>query len=116
MRYLIRPRLAVWSGARTASVLIWLVIGWVVVFWRLGYVSLLDPDEAHYAELTREMMREHSWFVPLLDGSPFIDKPMFFHWLQAAAIRLLGETELAFRLPSAIAAILLTAVTWWVAS
>jgi 4-amino-4-deoxy-L-arabinose transferase-like glycosyltransferase len=92
----------------------WLAIVWVVVFWRLGYSSLLDPDEAHYAELTREMMQSGNWLVPLLDGHPFIDKPVLFHWLQGASVLLLGETEFAARLPTALAALALIAVTRWV--
>jgi 4-amino-4-deoxy-L-arabinose transferase-like glycosyltransferase len=86
-------------------VLSWAAIVWIVIFWRLGYPSLMDPDEAHYAELTREMVRAGSWLVPLLDGHPYIDKPILFHWLQAAAMALFGETELAIRLPSAVAAL-----------
>src|SRR6476619_3824931 len=92
----------------------WGAVVWVVVFWRLGYASLLDPDEAHYAELTREMLHSGSWLVPLLDGKPFIDKPVLFHWLQGASVMLLGETEFAARLPSALAAVSLFAVTRWV--
>jgi len=92
----------------------WAAIAWILVFWRLGYPSLMDPDEAHYAELTREMLRSHSWLVPLLDGKPFIDKPVLFHWLQGASVALLGESELAARLPSAIAALALFAITRWV--
>src|SRR5262249_3105380 len=88
----------------------WVALGWVVVFWRLGYSSLLDPDEAHYAELTREMLRSGSWLVPLLDGHPYIDKPVLFHWLQGASVWLLGETEFAARLPSALAALALFGV------
>ncbi len=83
----------------------WAAIAWIVVFWRLGAPSLMDPDEAHYAELTREMLRSGSWLVPLLDGHPYIDKPILFHWLQGAAMWLLGETEFAVRLPSALAAL-----------
>lgn len=89
----------------------WLAICWIVVFWRLGYSSLLDPDEAHYAELTREMLHSGSWLVPLLNGQPVIDKPVLFHWLQGASVALLGETEFAARVPSAIAAIALFAIT-----
>ena len=86
---------------------------WVVVFWRLGAFSLLDPDEAHYAQLTREMLRTHRWLVPLRDGAPYIDKPVLFHWLQAAAVGVVGDSELALRLPSACAAMALSAVVWW---
>jgi 4-amino-4-deoxy-L-arabinose transferase-like glycosyltransferase len=85
----------------------WAAIAWIVVFWRLGGPSLMDPDEAHYAELTREMLRAGRWLVPLLDGQPYIDKPILFHWLQGACMWLLGETEFAVRLPSALAALAL---------
>src|SRR5213593_4685936 len=91
----------------------WGAIVWIVVFWRLGYSSLLDPDEAHYAELTREMLHAGSWLVPLLDGKPFIDKPVLFHWLQGASVALLGESEFATRLPSALAALALFGTTRW---
>jgi 4-amino-4-deoxy-L-arabinose transferase-like glycosyltransferase len=92
----------------------WVAIAWIVVFWRLGYASLMDPDEAHYAELTREMLHSGSWLVPLLDGVPYIDKPVLFHWLQGASFAVLGESELAARLPSALAALGLFAMTRWV--
>jgi 4-amino-4-deoxy-L-arabinose transferase-like glycosyltransferase len=93
---------------------IWGLMVWAVVFWRLGYLSLLDPDEAHYAELTREMLRAHSWLVPLLDGVPYIDKPVLFHWLQGFSVAVLGESELANRLPNALSALCLIAIVRWV--
>src|SRR6185503_17369195 len=61
--------------------------------------------------LTREMRHSGSWLVPLLDGRPFIDKPALFHWLQGASVALLGETEFAARLPTALAALGLIAIT-----
>jgi 4-amino-4-deoxy-L-arabinose transferase-like glycosyltransferase len=84
-----------------------------VVFWKLSGPALMDPDEAHYAQLTREMLRAGNWMIPLLDGLPYIDKPVFFHWLQGLAITVLGETETAMRLPSAVAAIALFWITRW---
>jgi 4-amino-4-deoxy-L-arabinose transferase-like glycosyltransferase len=98
------------SGLRWAG---WAAVGWIVVFWRLGYASLLDPDEAHYAELTREMLQRGSWLVPLLDGKPFIDKPVLFHWLQALSVAVIGETEFAARLPTALAALVVIGTTRW---
>jgi 4-amino-4-deoxy-L-arabinose transferase-like glycosyltransferase len=94
----------------------WLFVCWVLVFWRLGYLPLLDPDEAHYAEITREMMSAREYVVPLLNGQPHIDKPVLFHWLQAGAFRVLGETEFAARLPSALSALCLFLVTYWCGS
>jgi 4-amino-4-deoxy-L-arabinose transferase-like glycosyltransferase len=92
---------------------VWVVVCWVVVFWKIADPALMDPDEAHYAQLTREMWRAGNWMVPLLDGLPYIDKPAFFHWLQGLAIALLGETEAAMRLPSALAAVALFWLTRW---
>jgi 4-amino-4-deoxy-L-arabinose transferase-like glycosyltransferase len=86
---------------------------WIVVFWELGSPALMDPDEAHYAQLTREMLQSGNWMIPLLDGLPYIDKPVLFHWLQGAAITIFGETETAMRLPSAVAALTLFWLTWW---
>jgi 4-amino-4-deoxy-L-arabinose transferase-like glycosyltransferase len=91
----------------------WVVVCWVVLFWKLGAPALMDPDEAHYAQLTREMLHARNWMVPLLDGLPYIDKPVLFHWLQGIAVAMLGETEAAMRLPSALAAIALFLITKW---
>ena len=45
---------------------------------RLGYLSFWDPDEATYAETTREMLASHSWLVPTY-VTPFFDKsPLFY--------------------------------------
>jgi 4-amino-4-deoxy-L-arabinose transferase-like glycosyltransferase len=91
----------------------WAAVCWVILFWKLSAPALMDPDEAHYAQLTREMLRAGNWMIPLLDGLPYIDKPVLFHWLQGIAIAMLGETEAAMRLPSAFAAIALFWVTRW---
>ena len=89
------------------------MVCWVVIFWKLGHSALMDPDEAHYAQLTREMLQAGNWTIPLLDGLPYIDKPVLFHWLQGLAIALLGETETAMRLPSALSALALFWLTQW---
>src|SRR5687767_2388608 len=91
----------------------WAAVCWIIVFWKLGAPALMDPDEAHYAQLTREMLRAGNWMIPLLDGLPYIDKPVLFHWLQGLAIAMLGETEAAMRLPSAVAAVALFWMTRW---
>jgi 4-amino-4-deoxy-L-arabinose transferase-like glycosyltransferase len=88
----------------------WVAVCWIVLFWRLDYVALID-DGAHYAQLTREMLGTGSWLVPLLDGAPYIDKPVLFHWLQGLSFQLLGVTDWAARLPSAVAAVTLFLIT-----
>jgi 4-amino-4-deoxy-L-arabinose transferase-like glycosyltransferase len=88
-------------------------IVFVVLFWRLGEPSFWDPDEAHYAETSREIVQTGDWLAPYYNEQPFFDKPILFHWLQAAAMEVLGQTELAARLPAALAALGLIGVTAW---
>jgi 4-amino-4-deoxy-L-arabinose transferase-like glycosyltransferase len=87
-----------------ASVIRWTIVCWVIVFWRLDYLGLID-DGAHYAQLTHEMLTRGNWLVPTLNAAPYIDKPVFFHWVQGLAFYLFGESELSARLPSALGVI-----------
>jgi len=81
--------------------------------WRLGYPSFWDPDEATYAEVPREMLVAHSWFVPLYDGRPFFDKPPLFYLLQITTFSVFGATEFAARIvPAVSAAAILVIVAW----
>jgi 4-amino-4-deoxy-L-arabinose transferase-like glycosyltransferase len=91
----------------------WVVVCWIVFGWRLGYPSFWDPDEATYAQTTREMIAAHNWLVPTYDGAPFFDKPPLFFNLQMASFMTFGETELAARLVPALSAIALVLVVWW---
>jgi 4-amino-4-deoxy-L-arabinose transferase-like glycosyltransferase len=92
----------------------WALICWVQFAWRLGYPSFWDPDEATYAETTREMLAAHSWFVPIYDGRPFFDKPPLFYLLQMATFSVFGATELAARLvPAASAGAILVILAWF---
>ena len=85
----------------------------VVVFWRLGAPTFWDPDEAHYAETSRELIAARDWWAPQYNEQPFFDKPVLFHQLQGAAMALLGPTELAARIVPALAAVFLIGTTLW---
>ena len=85
----------------------------VVLYWRLGTPSFWDPDEAHYAQTTREMIQRGDWWAPFYNNQPFFDKPVLFHQLQATAMLLFGQTELAARVVPATAALGLVFITFW---
>jgi 4-amino-4-deoxy-L-arabinose transferase-like glycosyltransferase len=89
------------------------VLLFVVLFWRLGEPSYWDPDEAHYAETSREVVNTNDWLAPYYNEQPFFDKPMLFHWLQAGAMKLAGPTEFSARLVPALAALALILTTAW---
>jgi 4-amino-4-deoxy-L-arabinose transferase-like glycosyltransferase len=85
----------------------------VVLFWRLGTPTFWDPDEAHYAETSREMIATADWSAPFYNEQPFFDKPVLFHQLQGTAMRLVSDPELGARLVPALAALGLVAITLW---
>jgi 4-amino-4-deoxy-L-arabinose transferase-like glycosyltransferase len=91
----------------------WGVLAFTVLFWRLGAASFWDPDEAHYAETTRELIASGDWLTPYYNDEPFFDKPILFYLLQALPMALLGPTETAARLVPALAALAIVGLTWW---
>jgi 4-amino-4-deoxy-L-arabinose transferase-like glycosyltransferase len=92
------------------------VLVFVVLFWRLGEATFWDPDEAHYAETSREMIANGDWWAPYYNEQPFFDKPVLFHQMQASAMRLVDDPELGARAVSALAALGLIVVTRWFAA
>lgn len=85
----------------------------VTLFWRLGTPTFWDPDEAHYAETSREMLSAGDWWAPYYNEQPFFDKPVLFHQLQGLAMRFLADEEAAARIVPALAGLGLIAITMW---
>ena len=104
----IGPRTTILRVCGVAAIL------FVVLFWRLGTPSFWDPDEAHYAETSREVINTGDWLAPYYNEQPFFDKPMLFHWLQAGAMKIVGPTEFGARIVPALAALALILTTAWV--
>src|SRR5215210_3777224 len=75
-------------------------------FWMLGAAPLFDVDEGAFSQATLEMFQRGDFLSTYLNGVPRYDKPILVYWLQAACVLLLGPTEWAFRLPSAVCATL----------
>jgi len=82
------------------------VISWfialLILFYRLGDLPLMEPDEGRNAEVSREMLDSGAWLVPTLNGLPYLDKPAFFFRAVAMSISLFGLNEMAVRLPAAL--------------
>jgi 4-amino-4-deoxy-L-arabinose transferase-like glycosyltransferase len=102
-----RLRLSFVEAAAAAGLL------FVVLFWRLGATSFWDPDEAHYAQTTRELIATGDWWAPYYNEQPFFDKPILFHQLQAIAMLAFGANELGSRIVPALAALALVLFTGW---
>ena len=72
----------------------------------LGTAPLFDVDEGAFSQATMEMFQRGDFLSTYLNGVPRYDKPILVYWLQAACVLVLGPSEWAFRLPSAICATL----------
>ncbi len=68
----------------------------------LGRPALWEPDEGRYAEIAREMAISGDLVTPRNDYVRYFEKPPLVYWAEAAAIRILGPTEFAVRLPAAL--------------
>ncbi len=85
--------------------LAWLVAAGAI-FIGLGSLPLADPDEGRNAEVAREIKHTGSLLVPLYNGMPYLDKPALYLDLVAGSLAVLGDTETAARLPSAVFGVL----------
>jgi len=72
----------------------------------LGEVRLFDWDEINFAEISREMLELKDYFRVSINFEPFWEKPPFFFWLQALAMKMFGVDAFAARLPNAICGLL----------
>jgi 4-amino-4-deoxy-L-arabinose transferase-like glycosyltransferase len=98
---------------KTRYLLLILLIGGLLFLFNLGGRDLWEPDETRYAVIAREMVQSGDWILPHLNGQIYSEKPAFFFWLVNLSGFFLGEdTELAHRLPSALAGLACLLVTF----
>ena len=70
---------------------------------------LLEPEEARYAEIPRQMLADGQWLVPHLHGQPYLDKPPLMYWAVMASYSVFGVHDWAARLVPALAGLLTVA-------
>lgn len=90
-----------------------LVWAWVCLPW-LGRGGL-TMSEGHRVVPAWTMLETGRWLVPEMFGQAYLRKPPGAMWAFAGASALLGQTELAPRLVSAVAFGLLGLGSWWFA-
>jgi 4-amino-4-deoxy-L-arabinose transferase-like glycosyltransferase len=88
------------------------LLGAVLIFAGLGRLPLMLPDEGRNAEVAREMKESGRWLIPTYNGLPYLDKPALYFKTVAWSFALLGETEAAARLSSALSGFVLLALTF----
>lgn len=73
----------------------WLLWGALAVLWfsTVQLYPLIEPDEARYAEIPREMAASGDWLTPRLDGLKYFEKPPLQYWATAVAYKAFGVGE-----------------------
>jgi dolichol-phosphate mannosyltransferase len=95
------------TGGRCLDLGFWaLVLAAGLLFFSRLHCPLLEPDEARYAEIPRQMLAEGRWVVPVLHGQPYCHKPPLLYWLVMGAYSVLGIHDWAARLVPCAAAFL----------
>ena len=94
---------------------IWLAAVVIALAIHLGGFPLFDADEGRNAEVAREMAATNDYVMPRLNGLPYLDKPIVYFAAEAAAMEVLGPTELAARLPAYLFTLATAAVLFWFA-
>lgn len=100
------------NGAWKRELLLVLLLSVPFIFWGLGSVSLLDPDEGMYGAIAREMAEKGDWTTPHFDGVRYLEKPPLYFWLTAIAFKLFGPSEWAARFWSALPTLGTAILTW----
>ena len=85
---------------------------WFVIFFRLGNLPLLQPDEGRNAEVAREMKESGAWLSPTYNNLTYLDKPAFYFKAVALSLAAFGNNETAARIPSAMFGLALLAMTF----
>lgn len=86
---------------RLRALLLLLLLGFNL-FYGLGGIPLLDPDEPVYAETAREMIEFSDYLSPRIFNDFWYDKPPMYYWLVAGTFNLFGINDFAARFPSAL--------------
>jgi 4-amino-4-deoxy-L-arabinose transferase-like glycosyltransferase len=70
-------------------------------FYGLASFGLVGADEPRYAQIAREMLERHDWVVPILNGKPWLEKPVLYYWQAMLSYSVFGVSDWAARLPVA---------------
>lgn len=79
------------------AVIFLLVFTGITYGYRMGGLSLTDPDEVFYTQTAKEMLQQKTWAVPYIFGRPQFEKPVLFYLLLALTFKAFGVSTVAAR-------------------
>ena len=99
-------------GGRRILLLVCLAAAVVPYFLNLGATSIIDANEAFYAETPREMIESGNYISPTFNYEPRLNKPPLSYWVVAAFYHAAGVSLGASRLPIALGAVVIFAIAF----
>ncbi|NVO31602.1 ArnT family glycosyltransferase [Hymenobacter lapidiphilus] len=114
-------RRTVWAWVRqpeNALFLLAMGLAGLLLLFELGRNPIQLWDESRVAVNSAEMDQSGNWLVTRFEGKPdsWNTKPPLLIWLQVLSLRLLGYSEWAIRLPTALATLGTVALVYWFAA
>ncbi len=82
-------------------------------YFGLGSFGLVGADEPRYAQIAREMLARHDWITPVLNGVPWLEKPVLYYWGAMLSYSVFGVSDWAARVPSAVLATAMVAAIYF---
>ncbi|MBA3828167.1 MAG: glycosyltransferase family 39 protein [Taibaiella sp.] len=90
----------------------WVFIILAVLYFTAIRVDTMDVDASQYAEMSREMKQSGDYLHLYDRGHDYLDKPPFLFWASATSMRVFGDTNFGFKLPSILFALLALFATY----
>lgn len=84
-----------------SELVILLAVCFFTLFYGLGSFGLVGADEPRYAQIAREMLARNDWVTPVLNGTPWLEKPVLYYWGAMVSYSVFGVSDWAARLPTA---------------
>jgi len=63
-----------------------------------GIMPLMEPDEARYSLIPREMNQTGNYITPHIKNTVYLEKPPLAYWATAISFKIFGENDFSARL------------------
>lgn len=95
-------------------IIILILLSLFLFTYKLGTYSLWDNDEPLYSQIAREFNHNGDILTTYWNGEPWFCHPPLSMWLTLISGNLLGWNEFSVRLPSAVCAVLIVLMTYYI--
>lgn len=81
-------------------------VGLLVLYIAALFIDVMDVDSSQYAAMAMEMVEKGNFLEITDQGRNYLDKPPLLFWLSALSYTVFGISNVAFKLPSMLFALL----------